>query len=620
MLNNLFLPFFYFAFLVSATSIGSMVSKHLLRLNPYNTIERFIYNFALGCIFYSLIFVYLGALGVLSGELLLIAFFTPCLVAGLSLKKILPPIFEFALIHFKDIRLILLLTLPLIAFLFIYPTSWDALAYHLSLPKMYINQNLLTFYPWFPESAYVIGIQSLFGYAEALGEIRLSNFITFGFFTLSLLYILFGLRDLFDQRTLGVAVLLFLLTPFTYSEVAVTPYVDYPFAFFVLVATASLAKAVKKNNSSYLMFALLVSIFASFIKYTGLIFLSSSFILILLHVLLNKQRSKLLRNLFSGRGIIAALFVFLPVIYWYLRNFLNTKNPVYPYFNNVFKGLFFDPADYVSITDSIKTLNPITNQNLPSLVLDGITSSDLDIFASFYYAFFLCLTLIFCVLAFNRSNRWMRYFLISCFAFIVFTSVQVGFGALRYFIPILPIASVIVAWAFLNFLPKAAKLKINLFKDIIAFLILCQFVFFLNKSTQFLKFNFPIAFGSTISEDKAVEKLFLQDNYYAIDFLNSDKEILGEKILIMFDNRTYYYDMDFVYGHPDVFFGKGRGYEKTLSELKVSRPNYIVESSNWGYPNKFDLKTYNTFKKNNAVLYKDFNNIKIYRINTSYER
>lgn len=615
MIDNFLLVVYYLVFLTSMSFVGRFVQRSVIKQTSSHFVECFVTSLAFGVVIYSAVFVYLGMFGVLNRNVLVFFFITPTVLRIVSLKKISIKIpWSLVKLFVKDGSFFLLLTLPLIAFLFIYPTSWDALAYHLTLPKIFLREKSLVFYPWFPESAYVIGIQTLFGYAEALGEVRLSNFITFGFFALTLVYLLKGMGELLSRRTSLVAAALFAGIPFIYTEVAISPYVDYPLAFFFLVATSHLIKGIKLAKKEYFISALTFALFTTFVKYTGIIFFATV-LSVTFYIALRSKKFNIdyLRLLYS-KQVFFLLLTALPVIFWYVRNYLVTRNPFYPYLNDVFKGLFYNPEFYVSNTTVIKAVNPLVRQSFANLISGRVTSDSLEILSPIFGAFLLMLGLLVGFATFLKVNTWKRVLFIVCLVFILATWFQVGLGALRYYIPVIALLAITISAALLDDIPNIYRINQRLTRIFLCTLLLVQLLFLVNRAKLFFKYNFPIALASVFSSSEAANKLYLQDNYEAINYVNQDPQIAKQKVLIMFDNRTYYFNHPFIYGHPDVFFGSVVGYDLSLERLRHEKVKYVFESSTWGYPRGFDIESYNKFKEEYTTLYKDLGNIKIYII------
>src|SRR5258708_25647387 len=281
-MQNIFILFFFIIFLIAVLGMGDLI-KVWLKLNSKNKVENMVFSLAFGSIFYSYVFHLLGAIQVLYAPILLATYFLPVLWFLYRWIWV-----EQTLTHFKIpswfnrknllqpqiwIPLVVLafILVPLLPYLFLYPASWDVVAYHLPLPKFYLAQHSLPFAAWFAQTGFPIGIEALFGFGEALRDARIANFIHFTYIIATVAYLMSGLKYLFPQRTRWLATFLYLFQPMLYTETAVSAFVDYPFAFFSLVTSVLLFKFYRdKKPMTFVGVCILVG-FLTLIKSSGLI-------------------------------------------------------------------------------------------------------------------------------------------------------------------------------------------------------------------------------------------------------------------------------------------------------------------------------------------------------------
>jgi len=131
--GNFVLIFIYLLFLVSTICVGSIISR-VFRLEFESVSERYFFRFVFGCVFFSYLFLLLGALHLLYSQILLAFYLIPLIYPFLFLfgrKRI-----NFSKENIFPLLLLIFILLPIVPYLFLYPYSWDTLAYHIALPKL----------------------------------------------------------------------------------------------------------------------------------------------------------------------------------------------------------------------------------------------------------------------------------------------------------------------------------------------------------------------------------------------------------------------------------------------------------------------------------------------------
>jgi len=204
-------------------------------------------------------------------------------------------------------------------------TRYDALNYHLSLPKTYLLQEKISDIPWLIMSGMPQISEMIYTALLALGGE--SAVLVFNCFTGVL--ILSGLVGFLKKRTdnasawVGAASL---FGGYTFASALSWGYVDLMTAFFGLGVLVLVDEFILSGKNEYVFFAGAFCGLAFGCKYpAGVIFIAGLFTLLV--ILIKNKHTKKLKKLafFSlGAGLLA-----LP---WLLKNFLFTGNPIYPFF------------------------------------------------------------------------------------------------------------------------------------------------------------------------------------------------------------------------------------------------------------------------------------------------
>jgi len=204
------------------------------------------------------------------------------------------------------------------------PYAFDAAVYHLRQVKLYLAARSLfipvdSAYAGFPGM-----IQMLFTFTKALGGDSASQLLHFAFLPSTILAAAaLGRRLWHLELTWSIAALLTAVP--TILLVATWPYVDVALMFYTSLFFYALALWLQDTRWQWLVLAAILCGLAMEIKYTALWYPLAAAGLVMLHLRRDGWRTALLR--WACLGGIAAL-VAAP---WYLRNWMLTGNPLYPY-------------------------------------------------------------------------------------------------------------------------------------------------------------------------------------------------------------------------------------------------------------------------------------------------
>ncbi|KKR64752.1 MAG: Dolichyl-phosphate-mannose-protein mannosyltransferase [Candidatus Woesebacteria bacterium GW2011_GWA1_40_43] len=610
MQNNFTLIVYYLIYISSVLGVGNYIGRRMLKLDFGSEAEKTFYAFALGNVFFSLAFVYLGIFHLLYKELILGLYLAGFIFTIYSAHRLIKPklIKELFLNVIKNpfnlwiFFLFAFILLPLVPNLFLFPTSWDSLAYHLSLPKLYLQYHYFPVLHWFPELAYPIGIESLFGYPESVGDPRISNLIVFTFLLMTVGYLVYGLQKGFDKRIGLIAALLFLFRPILFTEVAVTPMTEYPMAFYGLIFGISMIKFFKDKETS--SFALLI-IFGSFIfliKYSGLLLIAAVVLTFCFYI--KKEKFK-----FSWQNVLSyftkkdkkqlliklvLLYSIIPALFWVGRNYIATGNPIHPYLDNVFQNK--RSLNQISIIDSIKKDNLVLPTTINRLLAHQDDGHDFLIISETIFFYLMLLTMALGVIKLKGNTRYLGFYALTSLLLILFS---VG-PLTRYYFPVTPISSLVAVGVIFEIIKKRTAwsyLFVTFFLVVVAIQVDSSFYQRGKFYTNFSK----VELLSYFSSNKAKKSLVAQDNYKAIEFMNINLDKSKNKVLVLFDNRFYYLNTPFIYGNPEIGGIISNPNTKNAFEvyekLRILGVTHIYENTNWGIHPNIREDIYNNFKK-----------------------
>ena len=246
------------------------------------------------------------------------------------------------------------------------PTQSDGLRYHLSAPQEYIKYHRILYIPFNAFSNFPFLIEMLFTLGLLLWSDILAKLFHFSLLILSGALLVLFWRHIFQPEleqllslpppTLNerprahilrlipaewVTALIFLSTPAVFI-VGCWEFIDLGVAWFFLAMLYSLVRWLKSRQHGWLLLSSLFGGASLGTKYTMMFFIFIAGLWILIFHLL-AQRGDVasfytkIRN--SLRPLI--LFGFIAVLSgspWYIKNLINTGNPVYPFAYEIFDG------------------------------------------------------------------------------------------------------------------------------------------------------------------------------------------------------------------------------------------------------------------------------------------
>jgi hypothetical protein len=599
---NFLLFLFFGMFLCAVVGIGLCLVS-LFKIEARNSAEKYVFSFAFGSIFYSYVFHVLGFSHLLYANLLIGLYVAPGLIFfGFCLKKYWKnksnTFDQSWFLPLKDSQLLLIFSLiffalfPLIPYLFLYPNSWDVLAYHLLLPKFYLRIHSFPFAAWFAQTGFPIGIESLFGLGEALHEPRLSNLIHFTYILATVWYLIAGMEDFFSTRARKLAAFFFLFQPMLYSEVSLSAFVDYPFAFFTLVTSSILLKYVQKKRVSDFVALCALLGFLPLIKFSGLLLVASTVIVLSVFFsieflcLRKTQKTQYIHHLFSRKNIVIGGFcflAFLPASLWFARTALSTGNPFYPFYNDVFKGLGFEAGGKEILKDDILH-NAFALQMLKNFYYKIDTVQD---YINLSAIGLLALGCIACLLCLRNKRKELQVF--AGFYFVTFLLLMATIGPItRYVFFIFPGFGLLIGAVNFDWMPQKNLQK---FFVMIFFICTVMLVFVLADSTfsvrQKLFTNLQKReWISFLVFDKATKILMSSDNYALDAYVNHHLDSQKDKVLQLLDNRVYYLDIPSEFANTiagGYFTNKSdRNVDDVYDRIKADGFTYVIKLNAWG--------------------------------------
>jgi len=210
--------------------------------------------------------------------------------------------------------------------------GFDALWYHLTLPKIYLLYHQvvhipggLLYYsdiPKLTEMLYVVGL--------SLGSEIFPKLMHFGFGILSLIALYILARKFFSPKIAMLAPLIF-ASNLVFGWESISAYVDLARTFFEILAFLAFVYWTEGKEDKYLIES---AVFLGLAITSKFLAIGSLLIFLTLIVYVYKQR-KSLRAIFTSLLSFILISVIIPLP-WFVFSYLHTGNPFYPFFSQAY--------------------------------------------------------------------------------------------------------------------------------------------------------------------------------------------------------------------------------------------------------------------------------------------
>ncbi len=367
------------------------------------------------------------------------------------------------------------------------PTSIDEMMYHLTVPKMYVMHHKIYNIPEILRASWIMTQEMLFAVGFLLKGESLAKLFHFLMGLLTAMAVYSFSRKYLSKAASLLAALMFYSTPMV-IWLSTVGNNDLGLTFFGMLAVYAAVNWLITEQYDWLKFAAVFCGFALGTKYLG------GFVLLSVLILIVSQKFKS-RTLIKDAAVLVTISLLVAFV-WYLRNYLYVQNPIFPFFNNIFNSRFWFPAfwsmdlgqfgmgrgllDYVLLPwnltfhcrffSRVGYIGPIFLMVLPLLLLPAINKT--------------------------KVQSAMKYLMIYSGIYFVFWALSSQY--IRYFIPVIPILSILAAFAIYYLEPM---FQANVFKAIVAvviavlFLNLPFFVPFWTESEYWGRFCYTVSYA-----------------------------------------------------------------------------------------------------------------------------
>ena len=530
------------------TSLGRVLFR-VCRFSFASFGEEAIFSFGLGLGVLAYLTFFAGILGWLYRNVFYVSFLLLIVLLRREIldtaKSALLPIRRFSFSSFSSVTLVLgsILFFALIMNLIgsiAPPTEADTLAYHFAYPKLFVREHRIFYIPDFVANAplnqhmlYIIGMllhrsvmASLIVYMEGIALVAA--------------IILFCRKYLSTEIGVLSAVLLYTTPLLTYM--AGSGLVELGLTLFTFLAFWAFYEWILAHKIRWLTVAAIFTGFAAGTKYYGLISIVAFGLLIGLHLTLHQG--------FVLKDLVRALTLFGFIVImigspWYIRNAVNTGNPVYPAFYSILGGRDWSPELNDAFKSMVAKEKRRGGNDLISFVLapwNMTIKGDLfgaarTGFGPVFLAFAPLVIWLFCI---NDQPARPLLGYIILFAFIFFTIwFWIAFQRHRHLLPIMPGMSIGTAMA-IFYIGNRSRLM----KWAVSLAVAVALFFNLGGNLIFNAHFVPVVFGAQSKESFLKSKV---PGYEDIIWINEHLRD-EDKILHFGRVNNFHLDVSYYFG------------------------------------------------------------------------
>ena len=428
--------------------------------------------------------------------------------------------------------------------------GFDALWYHLTLPKIYLDMHELVhipgsllYYSTMPKLTEMLYISSL-----SLGTETIAKLVHFSFGILCLVAIYKVSRKFLSKNFSLLASVLF-YSNLVVGWMSISAYVDLARTFFEIMALWGFFKWLESKKYVWLIeSAVLLGLAIS----TKLLAIGSLLIFSVLVIYFFWTRKRNFIHLFIGLFIywVTALLVPLP---WFIFSHINTGNPVYPFFSEIYP-----------VNLNFQIINPFLHRS------DSIS-----------LIYILLLAVLFVFKKLHIKLKLISFY--SIFALLIWFLTPKTDGG-RFILPYLPAFSILV----IGVIKEIRVIKIqHIIIGVMIFMSLFSLIYRFGANLKYI----PVILGRESKSQFLTNNLnFSYGDFYDTDGYFSKKIKSQDTVLLYGFHNLYYVNFPFV---DSSYVKKGDMF------------NYIAVQGN-NMPNRFKFW--------NLIYYNKTTNVKLYSI------
>jgi hypothetical protein len=433
--------------------------------------------------------------------------------------------------------------------------AFDALWYHLTLPKLYLLHHAIIHIP---------GGLLYYSDMPKLGEMLYAGVLSFGneigaklihfVFGILIVVVLYKLSRKFFNQTISLLIVVIFYSNLVVDWESITAYIDLIRTFFEVLTLWGLINWYQSQKNKWLVVS---GVMMGLAITTKVLAIGSFFILLALLVIISLSKRNSLKDLLVSVSTFSFFSILIPLP-WLIFSFINTGNPFYPFFTALY-GITANPANPFLILSDLWNL--------------FIHSADP---ISPIYLIFLPLLFVF----YTKMRKEIKIIIWYCALSLLLWYFTPRTGGGRFILPYLPAFS-LVSGALFSEILKKTRIEWNYTsKFLLSIIVLVSIISIsyrglanakyipviigIESSNVFLSNHLNFAYGDFVDID----------NYFAYHIKSSDTVLLNG-----FHN-LYYVDFPFI---DSTWVKRGDGFDYVATQntkLPIRFANWHLIYSN----------------------------------------
>lgn len=470
---------------------------------------------------------------------------------------------------------------PLITYALIPPVMSDEVAYHMAIPKIFLNHHGITYISFIPYSNWPLETEILFTICLLLSSEILPHLICWAEMIILCLAILIFSKQYFGKSAGIIAISLFASTPMV-IHLSGTGLIELPLALYTTLSILAFIKWINQNQPLELYFSSIFGGLAACTKLNAALIPFIIGIILTIYLLVLKKQS-IKQTVFQfGRYGSIAFFIVAP---WYIKSWIITGNPFWPFLSEIFGAINWDSLGNEYLFGFIQLPNlPISIKNwlfaFFELTVHHINYGPYGIFLGPFYLSLIPFALF--SLAYQKTTSRKILSWLGILFGVFYTSWFFQTHQARFLLPILPILAIFIGGNLENLFLLFHKKWFKSFCFSILFLLLI-----INSwgaysyDRELFSSRWPYLSGK-LGRNAFLSKIVTgYDTYrYANKNLLPDDYVL----LALYEVRGYYLDRQYMWANPisqrDLMLEKYSTSDELAKELNKRGFTHIIFNKN----------------------------------------
>lgn len=423
---------------------------------------------------------------------------------------------------------------PLLTYGLLPPLIWDEMAYHLAIPKIYITSGRMIPIPYMIHSSWPSGMEMLYTLALLLGSSGevLSHMMhwSLALLTFAGLYC-FGSRQ---KKGLGLlAGAIFLSLP-VIKELEGASLSDVGLTAYSCLAFMAWWYWRQKRDWHWLCLAGLMAGGAGSMKLTG-----ASVALLLSGMTLLTSSGAGFRARIKPSAILG-LIALMVVTPWYIKSWVFTGDPFFPFGWPIFQSSNWDALGAHSLYKYLYSINmPHTLTSYLSGPFNLVLYPKRFDWLSLGYSLILLIPLSLLEIRREKILPWLFLFVVGYYSiwFCLFSHL------IRFLLPLLPMAALLAAWGGLWLIDRLSYIG----KAVIMICLLLEIPFVHTATRATFLARVPYLTGHQSRRDVIAAAV---RPFPVFDYVNRSLPKNARLLLATYEVRGYFLDRDYVWAHP----------------------------------------------------------------------